>query len=370
MLSIARKELLQLRRDRLTLGMIVILPVFQLLLFGYAINTDVRHLPIVVFDQDHSASSRDLARSLAATSFYDLAGDVESYEDIQRALRMGKARAALVIPMGYEAALVAGDPAKAQLVVDGSDPQTVISATSAATALATERSIRLLLVQLAAKGSAHRAAPLDIEATIWYNPELRTVIFIVPGLIGTILTMAMVMLTAMSIARERERGTLEQLIVSPIWRMELIIGKILPYLLIGYVQMTLILASGAVVFGVPLEGSVGLLYLLASVFIAANLALGIFFSTMAKTQQQAMQLSFFFLLPNIMLSGFTFPIEGMPVPAQWLSEVLPLTHFLRISRGIMLRGSSFQDMRGDFIWLLGILVLLVVLASLRFRKKL
>jgi len=350
--SIALKELLQLRRDRLTLAMMLALPVVQLMLFGYAIDTDVRHIPTVVYDQDRSAQSRDFAQRMRATGFYDLRGKVRGYDEIERAMRSGSARVALVVPEGYASDLARGRPASLQLVVDGSDPQTVSSATAAATGLAQGRP-RVLL-----------------EPATWYNPDLKTSIYIVPGLVGVILTMTMVMLTAMAIARERERGTLEQLIVSPLKRGELIVGKILPYVAMGYVQMTLILLLGRLVFGVPFSGSLLLLYLLAFVFIAANLALGLFFSTLAQTQQQAMQMSFFFLLPNILLSGFMFPFEAMPRAAQLLSQLLPLTHFLRIVRGIVLKGSALPDVAIELAWLAAILIALVILASLRFRKKL
>jgi ABC-2 type transport system permease protein len=350
--SIALKELLQLRRDRLTLAMMLALPVVQLMLFGYAIDTDVRHIPTVVYDQDRSAQSRDFAQRMRATGFYDLIGEVRGYDEIGRAMRSGAARVALVVPEGYASDLARGRPPSLQLVVDGSDPQTVSSATAAATGLAQGRP-RVLL-----------------EPDTWYNPDLKTSIYIVPGLVGVILTMTMVMLTAMAIARERERGTLEQLIVSPLRRGELIVGKILPYVAMGYVQMTLILLLGHLVFGVPFSGSLLLLYLLAFVFIAANLALGLFFSTLAQTQQQAMQMSFFFLLPNILLSGFMFPFEAMPLAAQLLSQLLPLTHFLRIVRGIVLKGSALPDVAIELAWLAAILIVLVILASLRFRKKL
>jgi ABC-2 type transport system permease protein len=212
--------------------------------------------------------------------------------------------------------------------------------------------------------------PIRLEPSTWYNPELRTAVYVVPGLIGVILTMTMVMLTAMAIARERERGTLEQLIVSPVRRIELVLGKILPYTVIGYVQMSLILLAGRLVFDVPLVGSLQLLYALSFLFIAANLALGLFFSTLAKTQQQAMQMSFFFLLPNILLSGFMFPFESMPRPAQLIAQGLPLTHFLRIVRGITLKGASFADVGQELGWLAAIFAALVLLTSLRFNKKL
>ena len=368
--AVAHKELLQLRRDRMTLGMMVGLPVMQLLLFGYAINTDVRHVPTVLYDQDGSAESRDLWRRLEVTGFYDYAGAVRDYDDIARALRSGRARVALVVPPRFGQALREGGGAQVQLVVDGSDPQTVASATNTATALASVRSLDVLAERIARTGQRALSAPISIEPTIWYNPELKTAIYVVPGLVGVILTMTMTMLTAMAIARERERGTLEQLIVSPVRRIELVAGKIVPYIAIGYVQMSLVLLIGRLVFGVPLLGSLPLLYALSSLFIAANLALGLFFSTLARTQQQAMQMSFFFLLPNILLSGFMFPFEGMPAPAQWLAQALPLTHFLRIVRVITLKGGGFGDVHADLVWLAGILGALVLLASLRFSKKL
>lgn len=357
-----------MRRDRLTLAMMAVLPVMQLLLFGYAINTEVRHIPTVVFDQDQSAQSRDLYRSLESTTFYRVVGHVRNYDEVEHAIRSGRAKVALVVAPKYASNLAKGRSAQVQLIVDGSDPQTVASATSTASSLVSARSSELSVKRL---GSARGAslARIQLETNTWYNPDLRTSVYIVPGLIGVILTMTMVMLTSMAIVRERERGTLEQLIVSPVRNVELVIGKILPYVLVGYAQITLILIAGHLVFGVVFAGSPWLLYLLAFVFIAANLALGLFFSTLAKTQQQAMQMSFFFLLPNILLSGFMFPFEAMPQPAQWLSQVLPLTHFLRIVRSITLKGSGFYDVAGELLWLTGLLGLLVLLASLRFSKK-
>ncbi len=370
LLAIAWKELVQLRRDRLTFGMMVGIPVMQLLLFGYAINTDVRHMPTVVYDQDSSAESRDLVHSMVSTGFYDVLGHVRDYEEMSRTLRAGRAKVGIVIPPRFGEHIHAGIPVKTQLVVDGSDPQTVASAINTAVGLVGARALELSALQVEKSGRGALGQPIAIEPTTWYNPELKTAIYVVPGLVGVILTMTMIMFTAMAIVRERERGTLEQLIVSPVGRIELVLGKILPYIAIGYIQMSLILAFGRVVFHVPIQGSLALLYGLASVFIAANLAIGLFFSTIAQTQQQAMQMSFFFLLPNILLSGFMFPYEGMPVPAQWISRVLPLTHFLRIVRGITLKGASFAEVQSEFYQLIVLLVVLVVLTASRFRKKL
>ncbi len=370
--AVAIKEQQQLRRDRLTLAMMLFLPVLQLMLFGYAIDQDVRHIPTVIFDQDHSALSRDLSQRLGATGFYNLKGAVSSYAQVGRALRGGEAKVALVVPPNFSADVARGVPSQLQLVIDGSDPQTAQSAVSGASGLVQSRAADLLGEHAERTGAALGAVrpPISIEPITWYNPDLQTSTFVVPGLIGVILTMTMVMLTAMAIARERERGTLEQLIVSPLRSAELIVGKIFPYVLVGYVQITLILTVGRLVFHVPFVGSVPLLYALAFLFIAANLALGLVFSTLAATQQQAMQMSFFFLLPNILLSGFMFPWEGMPRGAQMLSQILPLTHFHRIVRGIILKGSTFDDVVPEVLWLACILLAMIVVASLRFRKKL
>jgi ABC-2 type transport system permease protein len=370
LLALAKKELLQLKRDRMTLAMTFMLPLVQMLLFGWAINTDVRHIPTVVFDQDASAASRDLAQRMAATGYYDLAGEVDSYEEIGRALRSGRARVALVIPPEFSSNLALGRKSTVQLVVDGSDPQTVGSATNTAASLVSARSAQLTVKRLRDRGTNVSTDGFTLEPTIWYNPEQRTSVYVVPGLIGVILTMTMVMLTSMAVARERERGTLEQLIVSPARSYEIVFGKIMPYIVIGYVQMSIVLLVGRLVFGVPLAGSLGLLYACALVFVAASLAIGLLFSTLAKTQQQAMQMSFFFFLPNILLSGFMFPFEGMPVPAQYLSQCLPLTHFMRIVRRITLQGAGFPDVVEELVWLGSILAVLLVLASVRFKKKL
>jgi ABC-2 type transport system permease protein len=363
---IALKELRQLRRDRLTIGMMVLLPIMQLLLFGYAIDTDVRHMPTVVYDADRSPRSRDLVRRLEATGFYDVVGEARGYDDIGRAFRTGDARVALVVPAGFGRDLGRRRPTQVQLVVDGSDAQVVASATQTAAAVIAARSSELRVAVWRQGGPE----PIEMSTSTWYNPDLRTAVYIVPGLVGVILTLTLVMFTAMGIARERERGTLEQLIVSPVRSIELIVGKIVPYIGFGYVQMTIVLGLGMLVFAVPLAGSLALLYGLASVFIAASLAVGLFFSTLARTQQQAMQMSVFFLLPNLLLSGFMFPFEGMPRFARVLGEGIPLTHFLRIIRSIVLKGATWTDVRAEVGWLAVLCGVLIAISALRFRKKL
>lgn len=369
-LAICWKEFLQLRRDRVTLFMMAGMPVVQLLFFGYAINTDVRNIPTVVFDQDGSATSRGVVRRMEATGFYRVVGHVRRYDEVTAAMRQGRARVALVLPSDFGESIRGGASTTAQLVVDGSDPQTVASASHTAASLFVGMSVQALLARVAGTNASARTEPLRLEQTTWFNPELKTAVFVVPGLIGVILTTTMVMLTAVAIARERERGTLEQLIVSPVRRIELVAGKIVPYVLIGYVQMSLILAVGRAVFHVPLIGSLTLLYLLGSLFIATCLSVGLFFSTIAESQQQALQMGSFFILPNMLLSGFMFPFEGMPVPAQQVAQLFPLTHFIRIVRGITLKGCAFADLRIEVLWLVGMLTVVVLTTALRFRKKL
>jgi ABC-2 type transport system permease protein len=370
LLAIARKELQQLRRDRLTLSMMGLLPLTQMLLFGYAINSDVRHIPTVVYDQDRSQQSRDFVARMVATEYFEVAGHVQGYTEAARALRRGQARVALVIPERFGSALITGRDATVQLVADGSDPQIVGSAIGTASALVADRAAELAAARMRLAGLAPVTRGLTLAPTVWYNPEERTAIYIVPGLIGVILTTTMVMFTAMAVARERERGTLEQLIVSPVRAWEIVVGKIAPYVAIGYLQMTIVLLVGWWVFRVPLRGEIGLLYACALVFIVASLAIGLLFSTLARTQQQAMQMSFFYLLPNVLLSGFMFPFEGMPDPAQWLAQTLPLTHFLRVVRRIMLQNAGLEDIVDELRWLGALLAVLLLAVTLRMKKKL
>ena len=370
LLAVSLKELRQLRRDRLTLAMMLSMPVSELLLLGYAINTDIRHIQTVVLDRDRSAASRRLVVQMQATGYYDIAGDVENYEDIARALRSGRATVGLVVPARFSSDLTRRRPVRLQLLVDGSDPQVLGTAIDTATGLAAARSAELATPGLPQTHPRPTPAPLSFEPIILYNPEQRTAVYIVPGLIGVLLTMTMVMLTAMALTRERERGTLEALIVSPATRLEIVGGKIAPYIAIGYGQMTLVLLAGWWFFDVPTAGSLPLLYLLAALFIAAHLALGLLFSTVARTQQQAMQMSFFFLLPNILITGFVFPFESMPVAVQHLAQALPLTHFLRVARRILLKGAHAEDMNPEIAWLAGIVAVFIAAAAVRFKKKL
>ncbi|MFN8574038.1 MAG: ABC transporter permease [Gemmatimonadaceae bacterium] len=356
------KEFIQMRRDRLTLAMMIGIPAVQILIFGYAIRTEVRHLPTVVLDEAQSAQSRALVQAMANTRNFDIVGAVTSRDALQAMIERGTARAAVVIPADYTKQLKRHHTATAQVIIDAADPLASSAAISAA-ALASRT--------ITTSVSAAQGQPvLDIRVRPWYNPALESAVFIVPGVVALLLTLTLLLLTAMAIVRERERGTLEQLIVTPITRTGLMLGKLLPFVLVGYVQMTVILFLGHFVFNVPLRGSIPLLYALSLLFIIASLALGLFVSTLVRTQGQAMQLSFMIILPTILLSGFMFPREAMPPLAQWIGNLFPITYYLRILRGILLKGAGIDAVWRDSAALGAFAVVLITFSALRFHKTL
>ncbi|MGH8091339.1 MAG: ABC transporter permease [Rudaea sp.] len=357
--AIVVKELRQLRRDKLTFAMIVGIPTMQLLLFGYAINMDIRHLPAAVLDQARTAQSRQIVAQLAQTHVLDFEYRLRTPQDIDALLREGKISAALVIPPDFERRLIEKDRPPAQIVVDGSD-QTVQQAVRQLAALP----LSALLDPAASVPSS------NVEIVNFYNPGRRAPVNTVPGLIGVILTMTMVLFTAMALVRERERGNLEFLIATPVSPTELTVGKVLPFVGIGLIQVTLVLLLGVAIFQVPIRGSLFDVYVAALVFIVASLALGVFLSTLAKSQFQAMQLAFFTFLPQILLSGFMFPYAGMPWPAQWLAEIFPMTHFMRLIRGILLRAATLADLWPELVALGVFIVVMLGVAIARTRKRL
>ena len=359
--AVARKELVHLRRDRLTGGMVLGVPLMMTLLFGYAINQDVRHLRAAVADLSGTQAARWLVADAEATQVIDVVAATRSVQELERMLVAGQVSVGIAIPADFERRRAAGGRPSAQLLVDGADP-VVLSAVHALVSLPGERRF--------ASPAAGSEPPPVFELRAYYNPERRSPVHIVPALCGVILTLTLVLFTAVAIVRERERGNLELLITTPVQTPELMIGKIAPYVAIGYAQMTLILLLGRVLFDVPIAGSLGSLYLAAGAFVAAALTLGLLISTLAQTQFQAFQMAFVTFLPQILLSGFMFPFDGMPKAAQWLAEVLPLTHFLRIARGIVLRGATLGDVSGDVKALLIFFGLSFGLAVLRFRKRL
>jgi len=360
-----RKEFIQMRRDRLTLSIMVSIPVVQLLMFGYAIQTDVRHIPTVVLDQSRTPESRDLVAAFQNTGNFRIVAHVDGRSALDAALARGSAQAGIVVPYDYARDLARRRTAAVQVIVDASDPLSSQAAIQAAAGVA---QVRNLVILGAAAGRPQ--PPIEARVRPRYNPGLRSPNYIVPGLVGVILTLTMVLVTAMAIVRERERGTLEQLIVTPITRTELMLGKIAPYVGVGLVQMSAVLLLGRFVFDVPLTGNVLLLYGVALIFVVASLSLGLFISTLVRTQQQAMQVSFFFVLPNILLSGFMFPRQAMPLVFQWLGALLPLTHFLKVLRGILLKGVGVPALWPEILVLVTFAVGLIGLAVRRFHKTL
>jgi ABC-2 type transport system permease protein len=351
-----RKEFIQMRRDRLTVAMMVGMPALQLAMFGYAIRTEVRHLPTVVLDESGTSASRSLVDAMRNTGNFDIVGHVRTRDEIRLRIEAGDARAAVIIPPEFGRDVKRGRTAQAQVIVDAADPL----ASSAAIAAAGAAS--------AARASTSAQAPFEVRVRPWYNPALKSSTYIVPGLVGLLLSITLIVMMSMAIVRERERGTLEQLVVTPIDKMSLMLGKIAPFAVVGYVQMTVILTLGKLLFNIPLRGSLVLLYVLSAAFIVANLGLGLFVSTIAQTQAQAMQLSFFFMLPNILLSGYMFPREAMPEPAQWVGLALPLTYYLQILRGILLKEAGFMALWPQTLALVVFASAVVSLSVRRFSK--
>jgi ABC-2 type transport system permease protein len=356
------KEFVQMRRDRLTLAMMVVIPIVQLLLFGYAIRTEVRHLPTLVLDESRTAESRALVSALEQTQNFRVIGAAASREEIARRVKSGEARAAIVVPPEYATDVKRGRTAQAQVIVDAADPMASGAAISGASLAGLARAQEL------ARARGAGASPVEVRVRPWYNPALRSAVYIVPGIIGMLLSLTLLLITSMAIVRERERGTLEQLSVTPIGKTSLMLGKILPFVVVGYVQMTNVLILGKLLFDVPIRGSLVTLYAITAAFIVANLGIGLLISTVVRTQTQAMQAGFFFMLPSILLSGFMFPRDAMPVAAQWLGLLLPLTYYLDVLRGVMLKGSGVVLLWKDTTVLVVMAVGLIALSVLRFRK--
>jgi ABC-2 type transport system permease protein len=358
------KEFIQLRRDRVSFGMIVMIPVMQLLLFGYAINTTPHNLPAAVLLQEDTDLGRSILKALENTAYFRFVREVHDVDEFDNLLKSGKVLFGVEIPRGFERAVRRGDHPALLVAADATDP---VAASSALSSLS-------VVVQTALEHDLFAgdppSLPFEIRAHARYNPAASSRLNIVPGLVGTILTMTMLIFTALSVTREIERGTMESLLSMPIKPVEVMFGKIIPYVMVGFVQAALILSIGIFLFGVPVFGSLLLLAVLSTLFITANLAIGYTFSTLAQNQLQAMQLSIMFFLPSILLSGFMFPFLGMPVWAQYVGECLPLTHYLRIVRAIMLKGSTLQNLEYDALALVGLTLLAMTVAVTRFRRTL
>jgi len=358
------KEFIQLKRDRVSFAMIIMIPLVQLLLFGYAINTTPHNLPTAVLMQERSDLSRSILAALENTKYFRVTELPHSEAEVDQLLASGKVLFAVEIPANFERSVRRGDKPAMLVIADTTDPVASGTALGALgevlqTALSHDRDV-----------PNKPEMPFEIRTHARYNPAALTQLNIVPGLVGTILTMTMLIFTALSVTREIERGTMESLLSMPITPFEIMLGKIVPYILVGFVQATLIIGIGITLFGVPVVGNLAVLAALSTLFIATNLSIGYTFSTVAQNQLQAMQMSMMFFLPNILLSGFLFPFAGMPVWAQWIGEALPLTHFLRIVRSIMLKGSSLSDLRYDSIAMFILMLVAMGIAVTRFRRTL
>ena len=358
------KEFIQLRRDRVSFAMIVMIPVLQLLLFGYAINTTPRNLPTAVLLQEDSDLARSVLKALQNTAYFHFTREVHDVTEFDDLLLSGKVLFGVEIPRGFERAVRRGDDPALLVAADATDPIAAGSALSALSVIVQTALAHDLFV------GDHPSPPFEIRVHARYNPASSSRLNIVPGLVGTILTMTMLIFTALSVTREIERGTMENLLSMPITPVEVMLGKIVPYVIVGFIQATLIIGIGVILFGVPLLGSLTLLAALSTLFITANLAIGYTFSTIAKNQLQAMQMSIMFFLPSILLSGFMFPFAGMPDWAQMIGQCLPLTHFVRMARAILLKGSNLADMRSDSLWLVALMLLTMTIAATRFRRTL
>jgi ABC-2 type transport system permease protein len=367
-LGIVGKEFIQLKRDRLTFGMIIGIPIIQLVLFGFAINSDPKHMPTMLLDADRSEFSRSIASAMANSRYFEFIGEAPDELAADRALATGAAQFVVTIPAGFARALVRGERPAVLVEADATDPTATGNAVAALGPLAQSALAHDLVGPLAPLAAKPGAFEVVVHAR--YNPEAVTQYNIVPGLMGVILTMTMVLMTGLAITRETERGTMENLLSTPATALEVMTGKIVPYVMIGLLQVTLVLILARLIFNVPMQGNLVVLYFGVLLFIAANLTLGLTFSSLARNQLQAMQMTMFFFLPSILLSGFMFPFRGMPRWAQVIGEVLPLTHFLRIVRGVLLKGNAIADVLPETWPILAFMTAVMLIGLRSFRSTL
>lgn len=356
------KEFIQMRRDKGTIVIALMIPIIQLTLFGYAINTDIRHVPLAVLDYSRTAESRELISSFSETPSFTLLEYASNPAELTNLIDLGRVRVGLVIDADYARDLHRGRQAKLQVLVDASDPQVAVSTLANANGIVQTRALAILASRSRAQGP-----PVDVQIRAWYNPDLVTAYHVVPGLIGIILTMTMTNITAMAIVKEKEMGTMEQLVTTPLQAVEIVIGKIVPYIVVGYAQVTVALLLGILLFGVPIRGSLPLLYCLCSLHIISYLSIGLLISTVARSQQQASQIGFLIFLPNMLLAGFMFPREGMPLWAQTVGRFLPLTYFLQIVRGIIMKGLGLEHLL-QFVMPMVVIMLLILALAIRRLK--
>jgi ABC-2 type transport system permease protein len=371
LISLIRKEFIQILRDPRTLILVLVIPIMQLILLGYSATSDVRNVPLAVFDQDRGPSARLLLDAYRAADYFRIAYDVDSEAELRSLIDRGLARAGLIIPPDYSQRIQASGSAQVAFVLDGSDPTVASTSLSAAQLIGQSLATRVMLDRLARSGQPTTLSlPIDVRTQVWYNPDLVSAHFMIPGVIGMILYALTSILTATAIVRERERGTIEQLIVTPIRPWELIVGKLLPYVILAFLNTLEVLAIGAWWFKVPIRGELSLILLLSGLFLLSSLGIGLLASTIANTQQEAMLTVWMTLLPGIFLSGFFFPLEAMPTVLRWISYLMPLRYYLVIIRAMMLKGVGLEAVQGEVIALAVFGVAIMAAAALRFRKRL
>jgi ABC-2 type transport system permease protein len=369
--SLIRKEFIQILRDPRTLALVLIMPVMQLFLLGYAATNDVRNVPLAVFDQDRGPATRTLLDAYRAADYFRLAYEVDSEEELRSLIDEGQARAGLIIPPDYTKRIRAGEKVQVAFVLDGSDPTVAATSLSAAQLIGQQHATQILAERLAARGQSGAVdLPIEVRTQVWYNPDLISAYYMIPGVIGMILYALTSILTANAIVRERERGTIEQLIVTPIRSWELVVGKLLPYVILAFLNALEILAIGAWWFKVPIRGDLGLIFALSGLFLMSSLGIGLTASTIANTQQESMLIVWMTLLPSIFLSGFFFPLDAMPKVLQWISYIFPLRYYLVIIRSLTIKGSSMASLQNEIIALVIFGTGIMTIATLRFRKRL
>lgn len=371
LISLIRKEFIQILRDPRTLILVMILPVMQLFLMGYAATNDVRNVPLVVFDQDRGPAARALLDAYRAADYFRLAFDVDSEEQLRILIDSGEARAGLIIPPNYSNRLEKGGPAQVAFVLDGSDPTIASTSLSAAQLIGQEYATHVLTeTMMRSARSRTPKSPIEIRTQVWYNPDLVSAYYMIPGVIGMILYALTSVLSASSIVRERERGTIEQLIVTPIRPWELVVGKLLPYIILAYMNTLEVMVIGSWWFKVPIRSDLSIIMGLSGIFLLSSLGIGLMASTIANTQQEAMLVVWMTLLPSIFLSGFFFPIEAMPQVLQWISKIIPLRYYLVIIRSLMVKGVGVRSLQDEILALTIFGILIMTAAALRFRKRL
>ncbi len=367
--ALVRKEFIQVLRDRITLAIIIFMPFAQLLIFGFAINTDVKHLATAIFDQSRTQESREMITSFTSSNYFDIKLYAKNISEVNKAVESGKVKVALVFPPDYAKKLRSGRQAQVQVLVDATDNMSASSALAAAQTLGMLKSQELLEGKFKNMGMKVPPQMVDMRIRPWYNPDFITSWYIVPGIMGLLLTLTLITMMAMAIVRESEQGTLEQLLVTPMRTWELLLSKILPYIVIGYIQAIVAILVGIFIFGMPFLGSTALFFFLTFFYVVANLSLGIMISTFAQNQMQALQMSIFILLPSILLSGFVFPIEAMPAGFRYLGECFPITYYIRLSRQIILKGGGMEYVWKDALALCAYIAVMFSSSIIMFKKR-